>query len=745
MPAGKAVARRRPRHAGERYLFEIEQGQAVGHRHPLQLHPAPGGLVGTQRQRRGAAESEAAGEMSHHMLRPLARENAHRLHLPLPGRPEGERIRPAHSVPRDLGRDQGLQAVDLADHPLRRKSGLDMAGETLDEAVLKALVFEQLAYQQRGPERIGIVGLLRDGDIGQGVAVIFALAVGPEAQVGVEKDPAPAAAVAPGAPVFDVPGRPVDVGIIDLGDEVVEILVDIDLAPYVVIILLDREIPGADPLDERLVERGRALMDRGVIREDVDPVGIDAVIGLQIVFVVLFAQGVDAPVFAVDEKERRLVGHPVDIHTVINEVLHQAVAEECTPPVLTAVREHEIVIDLGAFFGEERVIDLAAAIDAARIDGEGLLGILARTAAADLDAGIEAELHRARLIKVLQGDGALPVLVPVAGGVTAVAGDAVGPDHIDSGPVIPKVFRVAREGDHRQGGGFADETGAGDHPAGQAAGAEGPGAEDGGPVDDDGLKIGSGVLGGHRAVGSVMDGGGGALQGDCDRLRRIVETARRGEERVGDHAFEGLVAVGGAGGGSAEIAPLAAAVGVAAAGDVGCLGTEADGIDGFEGIIEEADLLAVGGELVVGVQAGIAVVSPDEQPRFGLDGDVGGDLPLVRPGEIVGQVPADQGDGGIAAIVKLDPVAEFMEIGVGIEFGIGGEILVDTEAGRLRPGGSVAGQYEEDECRQETPAQNHFHHLPRYSEKPFPLRHAVRKKKRDFHRARIALPAQARG
>jgi len=222
--------------------------------------------------------------------------------------------------------------------------------------------------------------------------------------------------------------------------------------------------------------------------ELVDLVGIAAVVLGEIVFVHLFAQVEDAPIFAVEIDRARAVGLAVEVDA-LEAGVDEAVGDEGAVPVVAGIAQDEGVVVFIGQIGEDAVVELFLAVFAPGEKGHRLLRPGAAPAAEDAGAGVLVESGISARLEELDMDRALQVL-PKVGAVVGVFVGIAGAEHIDAVFAVPEVAGIGGQRDHRQGSGrLAEDEGMGDDRTGIQAGGECARPDDGSLADVDGAAV----------------------------------------------------------------------------------------------------------------------------------------------------------------------------------------------------------------------------------------------------------------
>ena len=200
--------------------------------------------------------------MRPHVTGAVGGEIPQHLHI---GLPLANRAAPAAVMPAHLRGQHRSHLVDAFDHPGRLKLRIQQIGKSVDKIVAEIHAGDHSAEQERRPRWIGPGRAVRFQGKSQGIVEIGLGIEYPESEIGIKKNPAPAAARGLGTPELDVIARPVGVVKIDLGNLIIAELRHFHLAVDIFIGNRIVQIVGGDIIEQTQIVTVISFQHLGII------------------------------------------------------------------------------------------------------------------------------------------------------------------------------------------------------------------------------------------------------------------------------------------------------------------------------------------------------------------------------------------------------------------------------------------------------------------------------------------------
>ena len=252
---------------------------------------------------------------------------------------------------------------------------------------------------------------------------------------------------------LDVVAHPVAAAEIELHCHVVDVLIDIEQLPDLLVCLGVGSIGGeCDQLFVGIVGAALLHIERvGSDLELVDLVVAPSVVGIDIVLVVRLSHVEHADVLAVDELVGRLIALPVDIHTAREDDGLDGPVFQSVVVIVSSVSYLQCPVSDIWLRLEERIYQFVVPTQFfASFQLERMWSPCAAPTAAHLQVDILVEHHLSVSGDIREVDGSFPVHIPVASRALSVARSSVGSLDIDADGVVVEEVRVADDRDDRQ-------------------------------------------------------------------------------------------------------------------------------------------------------------------------------------------------------------------------------------------------------------------------------------------------------
>jgi len=366
----------------------------------------------------------------------------------------------------------------------------------------------------------------------------------------------------------------------------------------------------------------------------------------------LFADIVDAPVFAVDKGDSRPVFQIVDVE-ILDQGLHHGVAEMGILKIVARVAQHKGLVPGQLQVREEGIINAVDAIVALEFHRNRFLGEGAGVGAVDGDTAL---LRKAELFVVIE-ELDMGRLLPVHPKVGAVVGGRrrpAGAVGVDACVIVEEIGGVARERNDWQCAGFVDEIGGVGATGGLVAGLDAHRLEHRGFLHRHraGVERRCGVR--IAAVQGVIDAV--ARGGEGDGHGRGIKSRRRGGGHLIGIGKDDPAGVGSAGRWGLE-GPRAAAVARAAPGDVAARDRHIDAVGDHTGGVRQHDGFARSADLEIGMPVGalLVLVRGEDQQKLARCQRGCSEMPFDGFGIVAEAVPLEL-DRCSAAVIEFDIV-----------------------------------------------------------------------------------------
>ena len=120
-----------------------------------------------------------------------------------------------------------------------------------------------------------------------------------EATVAIIKHPPPLPVI--GLPAAEIVGRPVDIGGIQLEDEIIDEIIHVDFRAQVVVVLGLRQVGGLHPVIKIAPFRIIAFIQGRPILDDIATIGVDVIMVLQLTPIRRLFHIIDTPILTIQE------------------------------------------------------------------------------------------------------------------------------------------------------------------------------------------------------------------------------------------------------------------------------------------------------------------------------------------------------------------------------------------------------------------------------------------------------------